>query len=216
MPEYDATAHTTPARHRERATYDIDAAHAVLDEALSCHVGFIVDDRPRVLPTAHVRLGESLYLHASTGSTLARLVAAHADPGPAVCVTVTLIDGIVLSRSQSNHSLNYRSVVAHGRLEAVSDPADKARVLRALINHVEPGRSEASRPASARELAATAVLRLPLVEVSTKSRTGESIDDPADLAGPHWAGIIPVAMVRGRPIPAADLRPEVDLPDHLA
>ena len=190
---------TTPSRSRERMRYDRDTVHAILDEALVCHVGFVVDGKPVVLPTLHVRVGERLYLHGSTGS---RLLLGAAGDGIDVCVTVTLIDGLVIAKSAFHHSVNYRSVVAHGRARLVSDDLEKRRVLTALVNRVDDRRSEACRPPSAKELAATAVLRLDLVEVSAKTRAGGPVEDPADVALPFWSGVIPLTLQRGTPVPA--------------
>jgi uncharacterized protein len=184
----------------------------VLDEALVCHVGFVVDGAPRVLPTIHARVGDRIYLHGSTGTPLVRLAAAD---GVAVCVTVTLVDGLVLARSQFESSMNYRSVVAHGVARLVTDPDERTVALRAVVEHVAPGRSGTSRPGTPRELAATAVLALDLDEVSVKSRAGDPEDDPADLDGPFWAGVVPVETRFGGPVPAADLRPGIDAPGHL-
>ena len=149
-----------------------------------------------MLPTTHVRLGETLYLHGSTGSG-PMLAAAGAPDGLPVCVTATLVDGLVLARSAMHHSLEFRSVVAVGNARLVRDDDEKRRALAALLDHVAPGRSTDSRPPSARELAATAVIALDLVEVSAKVRTGGPVDDPEDLTLPHWAGILPLDPAAG-------------------
>lgn len=209
---YTAGPRTTPTRLRERAAYDVDAVHAVLDESLVCHLGFVVDGAPVVLPTIHARLGQALYLHGSTGARLARMVP---DEGLPVCVTVTIVDGLVLARSQFHHSMNYRSVVVHGLAQVVTDPHEKARALAAVVDHVVPGRAAASRPADPRELAATAVLRVPLEQVSLKRRDAPPGDDPEDLALPHWAGVIPVKTVFDVAEPAPDLSAAIDVPDHV-
>ena len=202
MDTYPATARTTGRRLRERVTYDAGAAHAVLDEALHCALGFVVDGEPRVLPTLHVRIGDTLYVHGSTGS--GPLLAARGD-GLAVCVSVTLLDGLVLARSQFHHSANYRSVVAHGHARLVTTDAEKRRVLSALVDKVVPGRSADTRPPTDRELAQTAVLALPLREVSVKARTGGPVDDTEDYALPYWAGVVPMRSVPARPVPDAGL-----------
>lgn len=208
---YPPTDRTTPTRLRERVGYDRAAVHAVLDEATLCHVGFVVDGRPVVLPQLHVRVGDDLYLHGSTG---ARALRTAADAGLEVCVTVTLVDGLVLARSAFHHSVNYRSVVAQGRAALVRDDAEKTAVLEALVEAVVPGRAAGTRGPDRRELAATAVLRLPLREVSLKVRTGPPGDDPDDLDLPHWAGVLPLAVRRGTPVPAPELG-GAPLPAHV-
>lgn len=197
---YPATPRTTALRLRERMTYDADAVHAILDEAYHCHLGFVVDGEPRLLPTLHVRVDDTLYVHGSTGSR--PLLAAR--EGIAVCVGVTLIDGLVLARSQFHHSANYRSVVAHGVARPVEDETTKRRVLAALVDKIGEGRSTDSRPPTARELAQTAVLALPLREVAAKVRTGGAADDPEDLDLPYWAGVVPLRLAPGTPQPAPD------------
>ncbi len=212
---YAPTARTVPTRYRERARYDRATVHGILDEALFCHVGVVGDTGPVVLPTMHVRLGETLYLHGSTGSG-PMLAAAGAPDGLPVCVTATLVDGLVLARSAMHHSLEFRSVVAVGNARLVRDDDEKRSALAALLEHVATGRSTDSRSPSARELAATAVIALDLVEVSAKVRTGGPVDDPEDLTLPHWAGILPLTLQPGPPIPADDLDPAVPLPSYLA
>ncbi|MFI5485201.1 bifunctional pyridoxamine 5'-phosphate oxidase family protein/GNAT family N-acetyltransferase [Micromonospora echinaurantiaca] len=197
---YPPTPRTTASRSRDRMSYDRAAAHAVLDEAYHCALGFTVDGEPRVLPTLHVRLGDTLYLHGSTGSR--PLLAARGDGLP-VCVAVTLLDGLVYGRSQFHHSANYRSVIAHGTARLVADEREKAAVLTALVEKVGAGRSADSRPPNRRELAETAVLALPLREVSVRARTGGVRDDEADLDLPHWAGVVPLRLTAGAPEPDA-------------
>jgi nitroimidazol reductase NimA-like FMN-containing flavoprotein (pyridoxamine 5'-phosphate oxidase superfamily) len=197
---------------REKVAYDRELAHAILDEALVCHVGFVVDGSPLVLPTIHARVGERLYVHGSTGTPLMRLAQAA---GLDVCVTVTLLDGVVLARSQFESSMNYRCVIAHGVARPVLDPAERDVAFRAIVEHVSPGRSATSRPGTAKELAATGVLALDLDQVSIKVSTGDPEDDPADLDGPYWAGVIPVHTVFDEPVASADLRPGIERPAHL-
>jgi uncharacterized protein len=211
---YLPTARTVPTRYRERAQYDRATVHGILDEALICHVGYLNADRPVVLPTTHVRLDEVLYLHGSTGSG-PMLAAAGSPNGLPVCVTATLVDGLVLARAAMHHSLEFRSVVAIGNARLVQDRGEKLRALAALLDHVASGRSTDSRPPNARELAATTVLALDLVEVSAKVRTGGPVDDPEDIALPHWAGVVPLTLNAGAPIPADDLDPAVALPSYL-
>ncbi|WP_375483664.1 pyridoxamine 5'-phosphate oxidase family protein [uncultured Jatrophihabitans sp.] len=210
---YETTARTTGTRHRERLGYDRAAVHAVLDEAVFCHVGFVVDGEPVVLPQLHARVGDELFLHGSSG---ARALRAARDGGLPVCVTVTLVDGLVLARSAFNHSINYRAVVVHGRAEEVVDPAAKQAALSALVDAVVPGRSADVRGPTPKELAATTVLRLPLTEASVKTRSGPPADDEADLDLPYWAGVLPLVPLRaGTPQPAPDLPGGVAVPDHV-
>jgi nitroimidazol reductase NimA-like FMN-containing flavoprotein (pyridoxamine 5'-phosphate oxidase superfamily) len=211
---YPPTPRTVPTRYRERARYDHATVHGILDEALICHVGYLNAGRPVVLPTTHARLGEILYLHGSTGSG-PMLAAAGSPDGLPVCVTVTLVDGLVLARAAMHHSLEFRSVVAVGNARLVQDRGEKLRAFAALLDHVASGRAADSRPANARELAATAVLALDLVEVSAKVRTGGPVDDPEDTTLPHWAGVVPLTLNAGSPVPAADLDPAVTLPPYL-
>ncbi|MEZ0353438.1 pyridoxamine 5'-phosphate oxidase family protein [Mycobacterium sp. pR1184] len=209
--DYLRTSRTTPTRYRERARYDRDTVHRILDEALICHLGYLNAGRPVVLPTTHARLGETLYLHGSTGSRPMR----SAGEGLPVCVTVTLVDGLVLARSALHHSLVYRSVMVVGDARLVDDPAEKARALAGLLDHIAPGRAADCRAPNARELAATAVLALELVEVSAKVRDGGPVDEPQDYALPHWAGVVPLSMTAGAPIPADDLDPTTPAPGYL-
>lgn len=209
---YPPSPRTEPTRARERVSYDRQTVHAVLDEAVVCHVGFVVDGRPVVLPQLQARVDDRLYLHGSTG---ARALVAARDGGLDLCVTVTLVDGLVLARSAFHHSVNYRSVVVHGSATVVTDPAEKTAALDALVDAVVPGRSAGTRAPDPRELAATTVLRLPLEEVSVKVRTGPPEDDAGDLDGPHWAGVLPLSTVPGVPVPAPDLADGVQTPAHV-
>ncbi|MEV7328565.1 bifunctional pyridoxamine 5'-phosphate oxidase family protein/GNAT family N-acetyltransferase [Micromonospora sp. NPDC093244] len=208
---YPPTARTIPHRSRDRMSYDREAAHAVLDEAYHCALGFTVDGQPRVLPTLHVRVGDTLYLHGSTGSR--PLLAARGDDGLPVCVAVTVLDALVYARSQFHHSANYRSVVAHGTARLVTDEREKSAMLTALVEKVGAGRSTDTRPPSRRELAETAVLALPLREVSVRSRTGGVREADADLRLPHWAGVLPLRLTAGRPEP--DVGVTAPLPAYL-
>ncbi|NML53706.1 pyridoxamine 5'-phosphate oxidase family protein [Streptomyces sp. R302] len=215
---YTPTDRTVPTRSRKRASYDRAVVHAILDEGYVCHLGFIRDGAPVVLPTLYGRIGERLYVHGSTGSRPLRMAGAKErtdTPGLPVCLTVTHVDGLVLARSAFHHSLNYRSVVVHGTAHQVTDPEELRAALDALVDQVVPGRAADARPADAKELAATAVIRLDLEEVSAKVRTGGPNDDPGDLALPHWAGVVPVAPRTGAPVPSADLDPSIALPAYL-
>jgi uncharacterized protein len=212
---YAPTERTVPTRSRERAAYDRATVHAILDAAYVCHLGFVRDGTPVVLPTLYGRVGERLYVHGSTGSRPLRLAGGGA-PGLAVCLTVTHVDGLVLARSAFHHSINYRSVVVQGTARPVTDPDEKCTALDALVDHVVPGRSRDSRPADPKELAATAVLRLDLDEVSAKIRTGGPNDDPEDLSLPHWAGVVPVQQTYGALVPSDDLAPGTPVPPYLS
>ncbi|MFH8242058.1 pyridoxamine 5'-phosphate oxidase family protein [Streptomyces sp. NPDC018321] len=212
---YPPTDRTVPTRSPERASYDKELVHSILDEGYVCHLGFVRDGAPVVLPTLYGRVGERLYVHGSTGSRPLRMTGA-ADPGLPVCLTVTHVDALVLARSAFHHSMNYRSVVVHGTAYDVTDPEEKRTALDALVDHVVPGRSRDSRPASKKELAATAVIRLDLNEVSAKLRTGGVNDEPEDLALPHWAGLIPLRKGYDAPVADPGLDPGTGLPEYLA
>ncbi|MFI9566890.1 pyridoxamine 5'-phosphate oxidase family protein [Streptomyces rishiriensis] len=212
---YTPTDRTVPTRAAQKASYDRELVHSILDEGYVCHLGFVRDGAPIVLPTLYARVGETLYVHGSTGSRPLRM-AGQADPGLPVCLTVTHVDGLVLARSAFHHSINYRSVVVHGTAYDVTDPQEKRAALDALVDHVVPGRSADSRPANRKELAATAVVRLDLGEVSAKTRTGGVNDEPEDLTLPHWAGVVPLRKGYDAPVPEADLAPDAQLPGYLA
>ncbi|MEU9916552.1 pyridoxamine 5'-phosphate oxidase family protein [Streptomyces sp. NPDC051001] len=211
---YPATDRTVPTRSADRASYDKEVVHAILDEACVCHLGFVRDGAPVVLPTLFGRVGERLYVHGSTGSRPLRMTG-QADPGLPVCLTVTHVDALILARSGFHHSMNYRSVVVHGTAYDVTDPEEKLLALDALVDQVVAGRSKDSRPANKKELAATAVIRLDLDQVSAKIRTGGVNDEPEDLDLPHWAGVVPLR--KGYETPVADplLAPGTELPDYL-
>jgi uncharacterized protein len=206
---YQPTQRTSLRRLPERARYDSETVHSVLDEGFICHVAFVVDGQPYALPTGYARIGETLYLHGSTGSRLGL------RPGMDVCVTVTLLDGIVLARSAFHHSFQYRSVMVLGRTELVTDPAEKDAALTALVEHFMPGRSADARAGSRRELSATAVLAVPLEEVSAKVRTGDPKDDEEDYALPVWAGILPLELKPGDPVPDSRLDPGIAVPPYV-
>jgi nitroimidazol reductase NimA-like FMN-containing flavoprotein (pyridoxamine 5'-phosphate oxidase superfamily) len=207
---YQRTERTQLRRLPERGAYDRTTVHAILDEGFICHVGFVVDGQPHVIPTGYVRVGETIYLHGSSGSRLGL------RPGMPVCVTVTLLGGIVLARSAFHHSFQYRSVVALGRTRLVTDPEEKDTALSALVEHFVPGRSTDVRPGDRRELAATAVLALPLEEVSAKVRTGDPKDEDQDYDLPYWAGILPLSLEPGRPMPDPRLKPGIPVPPYVS
>ena len=208
---YSPTARTRVTREPERAVYDRAAAYQVLDEGFICHVGFVVDNQPFVIPTGYGRSGDNLYIHGSAASRMLR----NLDQGIAVCVTVTLLDGIVLARSIFNHSMNYRSVVVLGTAVAVEDSAEKLQALRALSEHILPGRWEESRQPNERELKATLVMRLPITEYSAKMRTGPPIDNEEDYSFLTWAGVVPLQMVAGSPINDPKLDPKTPVPSYV-
>ena len=210
---YKPTRATTPSRHADRASYDVESVHEILDEALISHVGFIVDGRPQVLPMLFVRVGSTVFVHSSTGAQMARM-AAH-QGGVELVLEATCLDALVLARSAFNHSANYRSVVVHGMASLVREPAVKEEVLGALMEKLVPGRSGEVRGPSEPELRQTAVLALPLVEVSAKIRSGPPKDEAEDITLGHWAGLLPLHLVRGLPEPAPDLSPGIELPGHL-
>lgn len=211
---YEPTGRTVPTRSRERASYDRETVHSILDAAYLCHLGFVRDGAPVVLPTLFGRVGERLYVHGSTGSRPLRAADGN-EAGLPVCLTVTHVDGLVLARSAFHHSLNYRSVVVHGTAYTVTDPGERRTALDAIVDQVVPGRSKDARPADGKELAATAVIRLDLHEVSAKIRTGGPNDEPRDLALPHWSGVVPVAPAYAAPVPADDLDPAIEVPAYL-
>ena len=196
MPSSPPSSRTTVRRLPERARYERTQVEAILDEGLAAHVGFQAGDHPVVIPTAYARVGGELYLHGSPASRMLRAL----ERVP-VCVTVTLLDGLVLARSAFHHSMNYRSVVVMGRARLVDDPEEKRRAFRALVEHIVPGRSPESRPANDFELRFTRVLALRIDEASAKLRTGPPVDDAEDLALPWWAGVVPLALTPATPVP---------------
>ncbi len=183
-------------RHSDRAAYDRSTIDAILDEALYCHVGYVdPEGRPRVIPTIHARVGDTLYIHGSTASRTLRTIRG----GEEVCLVVTLLDALVLARSAMNHSMNYRSVIAYGRAREVTDPDEKWTAQRALVDHVVGGRSDDVRMPNRSELDQTSIVAIPIDEASAKIRTGPPSDDAADMGLPVWAGLLPLPVVPGRP-----------------
>ncbi len=203
------TARTRVVREPQRAVYDRDAVNQILDEAFLCHVGFVADGQPYVIPTSYGRDGDILYIHGSVASRMLR----NLECGVPICVTVTLVDGLVLARSVFNHSMNYRSVVILGTATLVDDPAEKLAALRALTEHILPQRWADSRQPNEKELKATSVLRLPINEFSAKVRLGPPVDDDEDYSFPTWAGVIPLQMTVGAAI--RDERCQQVLPAYL-
>jgi uncharacterized protein len=195
----------------ERGSYDRALAHAVLDEGIVAHVGLATDDGPVVIPMLYARDSERLLLH---GSAASRLLRGGAAAGTDLCVTVTLVDGLVLARSAFHHSMNYRSVVVFGRATAITDPGEKRAALDRYVDHVVPGRGADVRPPSDKELRTTLVLALPLDESSVKVRAGGPLDDDEDMDLPVWAGVIPLATAAGTPVTADDLRADIAPPGY--
>jgi len=202
------TARTTLKRLPQRGSHDLDVIHAILDEGLLCHVGFVHEGQPYVIPTTYVRVGDHLYLHGAVASRMLTTM----GRGAAVCVEVTLVDALVLGRSAMHHSMNYRSVVILGTAQDVTDVVEKRRALEALVEHVVPGRMAEVRRPSPNEIAGTRVLSLPITEASAKIRTGPPIDDEEDYALPFWAGEVPLKMVAGPPVPDPRLAPGIAAP----
>jgi nitroimidazol reductase NimA-like FMN-containing flavoprotein (pyridoxamine 5'-phosphate oxidase superfamily) len=200
------SARTRLVREADRAVYDRAATYKILDEGFICHVGFVVDGQPFVIPTGYGRVGDNLYIHGSAASRMLRRI----DQGVAVCVTITLLDGLVLARSIFNHSMNYRSVVALGNAVLVDDASEKLATLRAFTEKILPGRWNEARQPSEKELKATSILRLPLSEASAKLRLGPPEDDAEDYALPVWAGVIPLRLAPGAPI--RDRRCDASIP----
>jgi nitroimidazol reductase NimA-like FMN-containing flavoprotein (pyridoxamine 5'-phosphate oxidase superfamily) len=209
--EYDQTERTRIYRKPGRGSYDRDLVHSILDEALTCHVGFVADGQPFVIPTIHARDGETLYLHGAKGN---RMLNSLIDGTPC-CVTVTLIDELVLARAALHHSLNYRSVMVLGEAHEVTDPAEKERALHTVVEHIAPGRADEIRGADETDLRSTRVLSIPIEEASAKVRTGPPIDEEADLELPHWAGQLPLTQGTAEPIPAPDLAGDPAIPDSI-
>jgi hypothetical protein len=191
------SARTTVRRRAPRGRYERELVHAILDEALVCHVGFESEHGPVVLPTMHARVGDTLYLHGAVGNAMLRTLAG----GAPVCVTVTLLDGLVLARSAFHHSMNYRSVVVFGAATAVEEREAKLAALEALIERIHPGRWTEARPPTDSELRQTLVVSVPLDEASAKLRSGPPIDDPEDYALDVWAGEIPLETRRLEGVP---------------
>ncbi len=206
------TPRTRVVREADRGVYDREAIYRILDEGFICHVGFVVDGQPFVIPTSYGRSGDNLYLHGSAASRMLR----NLDKGFPVCITVTLLDGLVLARSIFNHSMNYRSVVVLGTATLVQDPAEKLAALRLLSEHILPGRWADSRQPNERELKATFALRVPITEFSAKVRQGPPIDDEEDYSFKTWAGVIPLETVARRPLPDTRCSPEIPVPAYAS
>jgi len=205
------TQRTRVVREPDRGVYDRETVYRILDEAFLCHVGFIVDGQPFVIPMSFGRKEDSLYIHGSAASRMLRQM----KQGVPVCVTVTLLDGLVLARSVFNHSMNYRSVVILGKATLVENPEEKLAALRVLSEHILPGRWDDARRPNERELKATSVLRVPIQEFSAKVRSGPPIDDEEDSSFPTWAGVVPLEMTVGTAINDPRLAPGRALPEYV-
>jgi uncharacterized protein len=195
----------------DRGSYDRSTVDAVLDEALICHLGFSVEGQPYVIPTIHARDGDRLYVHGSSASRMLRTLKA----GVPACLTVTIVDGLVMARSAFHHSINYRSVMVLGTALEVTDPKEKLAALHAVTDHVAPGRWEEVRPPTPDELRQTTVLRMGLDEASAKIRSGPPVDDPADVPLPVWAGVVPLRQVASPPVAEERVPVGVAVPGYL-
>lgn len=211
MENFKPTEKTRLRRLPKRGEFDRAAVYAILDEGFVCHVGFVVDGQPFVIPTGYARDGNQLFIHGSQASRMLR----ELRGGVEVCVTVTLIDGLVMARSAFHHSMNYRSVVILGRAQVVDEPAEKMKALHSLTEHMAPGRWEQARKPNESEMKATMVLKLPLVEVSAKVRTGPPVDDEEDYSLPVWAGVLPLTVATGTPVNDARLPAGIEPPSNV-
>ncbi|HEX6732836.1 MAG TPA: pyridoxamine 5'-phosphate oxidase family protein [Pyrinomonadaceae bacterium] len=207
---FPPTDRTKLKRLPKRGHYDRDTIDSILDEGFICHVGFVVDGQPFVIPTGYARVDDKLYIHGSQASRMLRTLADGVD----VCVTVTLVDGLVLARSAFHHSMNYRSVVVFGKAELVATREEKLAALLALSEHFIRGRWNDVREPTEQELIATTVLALPLVEASAKIRTGPPLDDEEDYSLPVWAGVVPLQLVASDPIPDPRLPQDIQIPNY--
>lgn len=212
MKIFEQTERTKLKRLPARGVYDRELVYQILDEGLVCHIGFAVEGRPYVIPTGYARVDDQLYIHGSQASRMLRTL----HRGVEACVTVTLLDGLVLARSAFHHSMNYRSVVIFGNARLVDDPQEKLSALRAFSEHMIRGRWDEVRQPTEQEMRATTVLSLPLEEASAKVRTGPPLDDEEDYELPIWAGVVPLSLVAGPPIPDERLNPEVEVPGYAA
>jgi hypothetical protein len=212
MSEFTPTDRTRVRRKPDRGTFDRDVIYGILDEAFVCQVGFIVDNMPLMVPTNYVRVGDKLFLHGSTASRLMRTLGS----GAPFCLSVTLLDGIVLSPTATGHSVNYRSVVVMGKAEQINDPNAKLAAMRDFVEYVIRGRWAQVRSPSEQELKATMVLAVPLVEASAKVRTGFAVDNDAEYAGSGWTGVIPFKWMAQTPVPDPRGNSAAQLPDNVA
>lgn len=211
MSQFTPTKRTQVRRLANRAAYDSETVFRILDEGFVCHIGFVAGGQPYVIPTGYARVEDTLYVHGSAASRMLRTLAGRVQ----VCVTVTLVDGLVLARSAFHHSMNYRSVVILGRATPVEDPAEKMRALEAFTEHIVRGRWKDVRRPTESELKATTVLALPLDEVSAKIRTGPPKDDEEDYQLPIWAGVVPLQLVPAAPVADPKMIADIALPVYV-
>ena len=209
--DFPKTKRTTLKRLPKRGVYDRESVYGILDEGFICHVGFVVDGKPVVIPTGYARVDDRLYIHGSQASRMLRTLSQGID----VCVTITLVDGLVLARSAFHHSINYRSVVVFGTATLVEDADEKNSALFAFSEHVIPGRWNEAREPTSEELTMTSVLALELTEASAKVRTGPPIDDEEDYSLPVWAGVIPLRLTAGEPIKDPRLPDDIVVPSYV-
>jgi nitroimidazol reductase NimA-like FMN-containing flavoprotein (pyridoxamine 5'-phosphate oxidase superfamily) len=212
MEDLKPTERTTIKRLPLRGNYERETLNQILDEGFVCHVGFVVDSCPFVIPTGYGRLGDQLYIHGSAASRMLKTLREGLD----VCVTVTLVDGLVLARSAFHHSMNYRSVVIFGKARVLEDEAEKMEAMRVFTDHIMVGRWKESRIPTQKELRATIVLALPLDEASAKIRTGPPADDEEDYQLPVWAGVLPLRLATGDAVPDSRLRDGIELPQYIS
>ncbi|HEX6278429.1 MAG TPA: pyridoxamine 5'-phosphate oxidase family protein [Pyrinomonadaceae bacterium] len=206
------TERTRVKRLPNRGAYDRETIYAILDAGFICHVGYVMDGQPYVIPTGYARIGDDLYIHGSSASRMLRNLAEGVD----VCVTVTLVDGLVLARSAFHHSINYRSVVVLGKATLVEDTAEKGKALEAFTEHIIPGRWPEIRWPTELELKATSVLKLPIEEASAKIRVGDPKDDEEDYSMDIWAGVLPLSTMPGEPIADSRLKEGAPVPEHVS
>jgi nitroimidazol reductase NimA-like FMN-containing flavoprotein (pyridoxamine 5'-phosphate oxidase superfamily) len=205
------TPRTTHKRLPQRGSHDREVIHSILDEGLVCHIGFVAEGQPFVIPTIYARVGERLYVHGAGASRMLTTL----KEGAAVCVEVTLVDALVLARSAFHHSMNYRSVMIFGVAQEAVDPSEKRQALEAIVEHVVPGRMRETRPPSAAEIAGTRVLWIPILEASAKVRTGPPVDSEDDHALAHWAGELPLRMIAGTPVADPRLAEGIAVPPSV-
>jgi nitroimidazol reductase NimA-like FMN-containing flavoprotein (pyridoxamine 5'-phosphate oxidase superfamily) len=211
MTDFTPTERTQVHRLPKRGVYDRDAVYRILDEGLVCHVGFVADGKPVVIPTGYGRDGDTFYIHGSTASRMFRALGKGTD----ICVTVALVDGLVLARSAFHHSMNFRSVIIFGKASLLEDPVAKREALRIFTEHVMPGRWEEIRQPTEKELQVTTVLAVPLEEVSAKVRTGPPIDDEEDYMLPVWAGVLALDLAPRPPVADDRLSREIAVPEYM-
>jgi nitroimidazol reductase NimA-like FMN-containing flavoprotein (pyridoxamine 5'-phosphate oxidase superfamily) len=210
--QFPQTEQNRVNRHSERGRYDKAQIYPIIDEALICHVGIVEDEQPVVIPTIHARICDTLYLHGAVASRMLK----HAREGHPVCVTITLIDGIVFARSVFNHSMNYRSVVVFGHGRLVADDGEKMRALTAITEHMAKGRWAEARNPTRKELAATLVIAVPIESAAAKVRSGPPGDDEEDLSFPVWAGVLPLRQQTLAPVADPKLRGDMAVPEYIA